>query len=131
VGERARSRRRFAAAVAFYPGCFTTRPGAGNPYEIVNADIDRPLLVLMGARDTETPLAECLPRLEAAKTAGAPVKWHSYPEATPCWDCKNLDGFSKVDLRGAHVVYRYDEDVTADFARRAFEFLDSTMPAHR
>jgi dienelactone hydrolase len=39
---------RFAAAVSFYPGCFTIKPPSGKPYEIVQPDIDRPLLVLMG-----------------------------------------------------------------------------------
>ena len=118
---------RFAAAVSFYPGCFTIKPAAGRPYEVVNSDIDRPLLVLMGGRDNETPSGECVPKLEAAKTAGAPVQWHVYPEATHCWDCKNLDGFSKVDVRGSQVVYRYDKDITADSARRMFDFLEKVM----
>ena len=122
---------RFMAAVSFYPGCFTIRPATGRPYEVVNPDIDRPLLVLMGARDNETPPDECVPKLEAAKTAGAPVEWHVYPEATHCWDCKNLDGNSKVDFRGAQVVYRYDQGITDDSARRMFEFLERTLPARR
>jgi len=122
---------RFAAAVAFYPGCFTIQPAAGGSYEIVNPDIDRPLLVLMGERDTETPSAECVPKLEAARTAGAPVEWHVYPDATHCWDCKNLDGLSKVDVRGSQVVYRYDRDVTGDSARRMFEFLEKTLAVRR
>lgn len=120
---------RFAAGVSFYPGCFTIRPSGGTPYEIVSSDIDRPLLVLMGDRDTETPPAECVPKLEAAKSSGAPVQWHVYPEATHCWDCKNLDGFSKVDFRGNQVVYRYDKALTNDAGRRMFEFLEKTLAA--
>jgi dienelactone hydrolase len=95
----------------------------------VNPDIDRPLLVLMGERDNETPPGECVPKLEAAMTAGAPVKWHVYSEATHCWDCRNLDGFSKVDFRGNQVVYRYDKDIAGDSARRMFEFLENVMTA--
>ena len=120
---------RFAAAVSFYPGCFTIKPAAGSPFEIVQADIDRPLLVLMGERDTETPPAECVPKLEAVKATGAPVQWHVYPEATHCWDCKNLDSFSKVDFRGNHVVYRYDRSITRDSGRRVLEFLEKTLAA--
>jgi dienelactone hydrolase len=105
---------RFAAVVSFYPGCFTLRPPGGNPYEIVNTDIDRPLLVLMGEKDTETPASECVPKLEAAKSAGAPVEWHVYPETTHCWDCRHLDGFSKTDSRGSQVTYRYNKNVTQD-----------------
>ena len=119
---------RFAAAVAFYPGCFTIKPASGRPYEVVNPDIDRPLLVLMGERDNETPPSECVPKLEAAKVAAAPVTWHVYPEATHSWDSKNLDGFSKVDFRGNQVVYRYDKDISADSARRMFDFLEKAMP---
>ncbi len=122
---------RFAAAVAFYPGCFTIQPAAGGSYEIVNPDIDRPVLVLMGERDNETRSAVCVPKLEAAKSAGAPVEWHIYPEATHCWDCKNLDGLSKVDVRGSQVVYRYDKDITSDSARRMFEFLEKTLAVRR
>lgn len=138
VGVMASSRRygtalaageRFAAAVALYPGCFTIRPPSGNAFEIANADIDRPLLVLMGDQDTETPAAECVARLEAAKAAGAPVEWHVYPGMTHCWDCRNLDGHSKIDVRGHQVVYRYDKEVTGDSARRMFEFLDKALPA--
>jgi dienelactone hydrolase len=121
---------RFAAAVSFYPGCFTIG-AAGNRYEIVNSDIDRPLLVLMGEKDTETPSAECVPKLEAARGAGAPVEWHVYPEATHCWDCKNLDGFSKVDFRGSRVVYRYDRNITSDAGRRMFEFLEKALAVRR
>ena len=120
---------RFAAVVSFYPGCFAIRPRTGSPYEIVNADIDRPLLVLMAEKDNETPPADCIPKLEAARNAGAPVEWHLYPGITHCWDCEHLDGFSKVDSRGNHVVYRYDRDATRDSGRRMFEFLQRTFSA--
>lgn len=119
---------RFAAVVAFYPGCHTIRPSNGAPYGIVNEDIDRPLLVLMGARDTETPPSDCVPKLEAAQATGAPVTWHVYPGATHCWDCEKLNGFSKVDARGQRVEYVHDASATQDAARRMFEFLQDTLP---
>ncbi len=119
---------RFKAAVAFYPGCYPIRPANGNPYEIVRRDIDRPLLVLMGSKDTETPPEDCISRLEPAKTAGAPVEWHVYENTTHCWDCKNLHNYSKVDLRGTQVVYHFDEGITQDSERRMFDFLSRTMP---
>jgi dienelactone hydrolase len=118
---------RFAAAVAFYPGCFTLRPPTTAAYEIVQPDIDRPLLVLMGGQDTETPADECVAKLGVAKAAGAPVEWHVYPQATHCWDCKHLDGFSKTDVRGTSVTYRYSMDYTTDSLQRMFQFLDRTM----
>jgi dienelactone hydrolase len=120
---------RFAAVVSFYPGCFTIPTPGGGAFEIVNTDVDRPLLVLMGEKDNETPPTECISRLDAARAAGAPVEWHVYSTATHCWDCENLDGFSKVDWRGSRVVYHYDRDATQDSARRMFEFLQRTLNA--
>ena len=116
-----------AAFAAFYPGCSTIRPPNVAPYEIVNADIDRPLLVLMGDQDTETPAQDCVPKLRAAKLAGAPVEWHVYGGVTHCWDCQHLDGFAKINMHGRHVVYRYDADETSDSRRRLFEFLDNAL----
>jgi dienelactone hydrolase len=116
----------FNAHVSFYPGCFTIKPPKGPSFEIVRPDIRRAHLVLMGDKDTETPAPECVAKLSDAKAKGSAVEWHVYPDATHCWDCKNLDGRSKTDIRGNHVVYRYDAKVTADSANRMFEFLDRT-----
>lgn len=122
---------RFAAAVSFYPVCSTIRPPGGNSYEIVNDDIDRPLLVLVGEKDTEAPPSECVSRLEHARAGGAPVEWHLYPGITHCWDCENLNGFSKVDVRGNRVVYYYDKSATQDSAQRMFDFLQKTLTAQQ
>lgn len=117
----------FRAVVSMYPGCFTIRPRSGPAYDIMGSDVATPLLVLMGGQDTETPAADCAPRLEDAKAAGAPVDWHLYPDSTHCWDCRQLDGFSKVDVRGNHVAYRFDREATADSTERMFGFLDRVM----
>jgi len=119
----------FNAVASFYPGCFLISPPNGRPpYEVVNADIAHPLLVLMGEADTETPAAECVEKLETIKKASAPVEWHVYPETTHCWDCKQLDGLSKIDVRGHHVVYRFQQSVTDDSEGRLFQFLSKVMP---
>ena len=122
---------RFAAVVSFYPGCFSIRPPTAAAYEIVQPDIDRPLLVLMGQLDNETPADECVAKLGAAKAAGAPVEWHVYPQATHCWDCRQLDGFAKTDVRGNRVTYRYSREDTADSLQRMFRFLDRAMATGR
>jgi len=121
----------FSAVASFYPGCSQVSPPNGRPpFEVVNADIERPLLVLMGAADTETPAVECLEKFNAVKKAGAPIEWYVYPETTHCWDCKQLDGFSKIDVRGHQVEYRFQQLVTDDSERRLFEFFDRVMPQH-
>ena len=118
----------FSAVASFYPGCFRIYPANGAPpYEILNPDIAQPLLVLMGEADTETPPAECISRLEAAKTSGAPVTWQVYPAATHCWDCRHADGLSKIDSRGHAVTYRYDDAVTRDSRDRLFDFLKAAL----
>jgi dienelactone hydrolase len=122
----------FAAVVSFYPGCFRITPPNGLPaYEIVNSDINHPLLVLMGEADTETPAAECIEKLNAVKSKGAPIEWQVYPATTHCWDCQQLDGRSKVDVRGHQVVYRFSQATTDASEHQAFEFLGRVMPRRR
>ena len=110
-GDALKADERFAAAAAFYPGCFTIRPPGAASYDIMRTDIDRPLMVLMGGEDTETPPKDCQDKLGPLQAAGAPVEMHLYPAATHCWDCVSLDGFTKTDGRGNRVLYRYDAAV--------------------
>ncbi|MCK1651137.1 dienelactone hydrolase family protein [Bradyrhizobium sp. 149] len=118
----------FAAVASFYPGCFRVTPKERPPFDLLNSDVSRPLLVLMGDADTETPASECINRLEVLKRSGLPVEWHLYPDATHCWDCQQLHGFSKIDIRGHHVEYHFRPDLTEDSRDRLFEFLDRAMP---
>ena len=115
--------KRFAAVASFYPGCYFPASGTRGEIEFLRTDTDRPTLVLMGELDTETPPADCLPRLEALKDRGVPVSWHLYPKATHCWDYSSLNNLSKVDFLGHKVVYLYDEQVTNDSTQRAFDFF--------
>jgi dienelactone hydrolase len=121
----------FAAVASFYPGCFRITPKERPPFDLVNSDISRPLLVLMGDADTETPALECIDKFDALKRSGVPVEWHLYPGATHCWDCQQLDGFSKIDVRGHHVEYHFRQDLIDDSRLRLFEFLDRAMPGRK
>lgn len=118
----------FAAVASFYPGCFRITPPQRPPFDLVNPDVSRPLLVLMGEADNETPAAECIGKLEVLKRGGAPVEWHLYPGTTHCWDCQQLDGLTKIDVRGDRVEYHFSQASTDDSHRRLFEFLDRAMP---
>jgi dienelactone hydrolase len=121
----------FAAYISFYPGCFTVKRPDGSPLDVVQSDMNSRHLVLMGGKDTETPADECVARLATAKAAGAPVEWDVYANATHCWDCENLNGLSKVDVRGNRVVYRYDAALTRDAESRMFRFLEQALNADR
>ncbi|HZQ74111.1 MAG TPA: dienelactone hydrolase family protein [Burkholderiales bacterium] len=114
---------RYAAVVSFYPICYFPG-GRGFPaVEWLRAEIDKPLLVLMGDQDNEAPATECVSRLEKLSQKGVPVEWHVYPATTHCWDCSTLNNYSKADWLGNRVVYRYDRQVTQDSAERMFAFL--------
>lgn len=117
-----------SASVSAYAFCGLA-PSRGRPQgiTIVQPDTDRPLLVLMGGKDNETPPASCLELLPKLKAAGKPVYWHEYPEATHSWDAAEKDGFSKTDFKGDRITYKYDPVATEDSVKRVFEFLDRSQ----
>lgn len=100
---------RFRASVAHYVEC-QRKSGA----QVVTAQVDRPLLLLLGQKDTEAPAASCFPLLEELHKASVPVEWHVYPNATHGWD---KQGESQHG-------YQYDDAVTQDANRRMLEFLE-------
>lgn len=113
-----------ASLVSVYGFCALS-PTRGRPQgaQILQPDTDRPLLMLMGGKDNETPPASCLERLPKMKTAGAPVEWHLYPDATHGWDQSENHGVSKIAYNGERVTYLFDKDTTDDSRRKIFEFL--------
>lgn len=119
-----------AAAVAVYGFCGLP-PTRGRPQGavILQPDTDRPLLMLMGAQDKETPPDSCLERLPPLKARGAPVEWHLYPEATHAWDSQETHNTTRTIYNGERVTYRYDASATADTRRRLFDFLARMAPA--
>jgi dienelactone hydrolase len=108
--------------VAHYPGCFTIKPPQGTGFEVFNRDVDVPVLALLAARDTETPAVECERKFREANLSEA-IDWHVYPDATHCWDCQQIDGLQKIDVRGNLVSYRYDAAVSRDALERTQSFL--------
>lgn len=113
-----------AASVSAYAFCaFAPTRGRPQGITIVQPDTDRPLLVLMGGKDNETPPASCLELLPKLQAAGRPVQWHLYPDATHAWDSADKDGVSKIDFKGDRITYKYDAVVTEDSVKRVFDFL--------
>lgn len=110
---------RFTANIAVYPGCDY---GRGSLY--VRSDTDRPILVLMGAKDTESPPEQCYPHLKKLKARGADVTWHTYENISHAWDSPLMDGFTKVANNGQSVTYKYSEEITKDTLKRSLEFLE-------
>lgn len=121
----------FNAVVSFYPPCNVYPKNGSAPYTLVLSGNERPLLVLLGGRDNETPPEECTADLSPMKAAGRQIEWHLYPDATHCWDCEQWNGLSKTDIRGNRVEYLYDEAVTRDSGRRMFEFIEKAFKQGR
>jgi dienelactone hydrolase len=118
---------RFAASASLYGHCqypAGSIPRIAYPIEIVRQDIDRPLLILMGNLDNETPPASCENVIPLLKSKGAPVESHIYPDGTHCWDCISLDGRVKTNSRGVQIVYRFDRAVTENSRQRMFDFFE-------
>ena len=119
----------FNAYVSFYPLCGYTRNGPGNyAGEIVQTDLDRPHLVFTGGLDNETPFEDCQKRLKPLVEQGKPITYRHYEEATHCFDCKSLNGFTKPGRHG-QVTYTFNQELTNQSARETFEFLRAAMPA--
>jgi dienelactone hydrolase len=116
---------RFSATAALYPACGWPLAPPRTPIrvEYLQRDIDRPVLLLMADGDNEVSIPFCRELMQQLKRP-APLEWHAYgPDVTHCWDCANLDNFSKTDFKGDRVVYRYNRDVTQDSRNRLFEFF--------
>ncbi|MEY2683419.1 MAG: hypothetical protein RJA09_563 [Pseudomonadota bacterium] len=114
-----------AAVAALYVLC-ALPPSKGRPQgiAILQPEVSRPLLVLMGDKDNELSPQSCLRELPLRKAAGATVEWHLYPDTTHAWDKAEQDGFSKASaVNGETVVYRYNKAATEDAHMRVFDFL--------
>jgi len=101
----------FAAGVAMYPHCASFEPGG----------IAAPLLLLVGGSDDWEPPGGCLVRAQQLKSAGAPIDWHLYPEATHAFDAPGRD---RVLQSGMHTIHlRYDKEAADDAHARVTTFL--------
>ena len=114
---------RFRASVGMYGSCSVQSRASGAQLAMVSADADRPLLMLMGALDIETPPATCFPLLEQMKAAGKDVQWHVYPETTHAWDKAESQGHVYRAPNGQTMAYRYDPAITRDATDRMLAFF--------
>lgn len=122
-----RQARGFDAYVSFYPPCRIMGLGPNRVVnDVVQKDMERPHLFLLGGADNETPAADCEALLGPVKASGKPVKVHTYPHETHCWDCKSLNGFSKPGRLGT-VTYSYSEAATLDAFERTKSFLADSL----
>lgn len=128
VREKMKVGNAFNAYVSFYPLCGYSRNGPGNfAGELVQDDMDRPHLVFTGGLDNETPFEDCQKRLNPMIEKGKPITYKHYPDATHCFDCKSLNGFTKRGHFG-QVTYTFNQELTNLSSKETFEFLRTNMP---
>jgi dienelactone hydrolase len=123
--EAFKSPHRFRATVGHYGSCLHQDRPDSPALELLSEDSDRPVLMLMGDRDIETPPKHCFPRLENMKAAGKPVYWHVYPGVTHGWDKREQSGYVYRNASGESMAYAYDEAATADALRRMLAFFEA------
>jgi dienelactone hydrolase len=116
-----KSQGRFRATVAHYGSCALS----DSKVDMLSADTDRPILLLMGELDVESPAKNCFPRLNEMKIAGKPVQWHVYPNTTHGWDKAENNGYIYRAASGETMTYRYDATVTQDATNRMIAFFNS------
>lgn len=102
--------RRFHASVGWYGSCALQTPRS--KWQLLTLDIDRPVLLLLAGKDTETPISECFPVVEQMKAEGRPIAWHVFADATHAWDKSNSQ-------RG----YVQSASATSEAMQKTIEFL--------
>ena len=111
--------KRFAAVVAMYGECYSRSTKRSN----ILQDINVPILALLGAKDEDGDPAQCIPRLEAAKSRGAIIEWHVFPDTGHAWDQPIYRVPQREPYGGSpsgSVYYAYNSAVTDESRDRAF-----------
>lgn len=115
---------RFRATAGHYGTCALQAQPSAPGLDLLSADSDRPVLMLMAELDIESPPQACFPLLDQMKTAGKEVQWHIYPNTTHGWDKAENNGYVYRSPTGAAMTYRYDAAVTQDATARTIEFFN-------
>lgn len=116
---------RFAAVIAVYGQCYSP----SRQLNFVHADSRTPLLALLGELDDDGDPKQCLPRLQAAKGAGAPVEWHVFPHTGHTWDQPSRLPGKRMPFNEppGSVLFEYNPAVAEQSRAMAFEFLARVM----
>jgi dienelactone hydrolase len=105
------------AVAGLYGGCANDKPS-------LNPDANIPILWLVGGKDLECPPKPCRFYIKLIQEKGL-MTYHEYPNASHCWDCSELSGFTRIVANGKKVTYQYDRSVTKDSEQRVLNFFNS------
>jgi dienelactone hydrolase len=112
-----------AAVAGLYGGC---KYGNQITKRYLFPDLDRPILWLMGEDDKESPPTDCKV-VKIIKEKNELSDYHTYKNATHCWDCEARHGFTKKVGNGNVVTYLYNEKATSDSKKRVLTFFDKII----
>lgn len=113
---------RFAAGISMYGQCYNRL----RDRLWLRGDVDRPLLNLLGALDTDGDPSDCVPRLEKMKANGQPVDWQVYPGIGHAWDNPKVGSMhvtNNVAGQRSGVLMGYDATTAMQSRDRAFAFF--------
>ena len=113
-----------AAVIGLYGGCKYGQGQVNKTY--LFSDLSKPILWLMGGLDREALAKDCAV-VNKIKEKNSMSDFFIYKDATHCWDCKNMNGFSKVVGNGNTATYIYNQDITKDSEKRALNFLKKIL----
>ena len=99
---------RFKATVSFYSTC------AINKSNLILADTDRPVLMLIAGDDRENPHGTCFQDLEQYRAKGMPIETHIFEKASHGWD----------KMGETNLGYFYNEEITNEGFIKMIEFFE-------
>ena len=99
---------RFKASVSFYSTCVV------NKSNLILADTDKPVLMLIAGDDRENPHGTCLQDLDGYRAKGMPIESIVYEKASHGWDKMGESQFG----------YIYNEEVTNDAFGKMIAFFE-------
>ncbi len=116
---------RFAALVSLYGECFATQ----EKFSFIQPDMSVPVLALLGDKDNDGKVTECLPRFQQVKAKGAPVEWHVFEGVGHAFDMPSLVPPQRVSFSEPPfwVMHGYDAKATDQSHELAFGFLSRVM----
>jgi dienelactone hydrolase len=120
---------RFSAIVSFYPWCNQQRGPALQDHQWnFYDDTTTPLLLLLGAEDSEADYSTCTAKAQENAAKGMPVEFKVFAGATHSFDSSILGdkGYEFWQGRGewrTRIVYRYNREAVEESWRLALAFF--------
>lgn len=115
---------KLSAAISLY-GRTISDWGGTSKYYLLDPETTTPVLFLGGELDLETPVQASAETFESFKQAGkSNLQVNIFKDATHCWDCKTLDGYTRTLIGGKQHVYKFSASLTEESKNLVINFLN-------